>query len=57
LRTTARPLHCILAMLLTVLFVLTGIVGVVVLGIELGGAVRRRRSERQPREERHGRRD
>jgi hypothetical protein len=39
-------------MLLTILFVLTGIVGAVVLVMEVAAVVRRRRIERRWREER-----
>jgi hypothetical protein len=39
-------------MLLTTLFVLTGIVGAIVLAIEIGGVLRRRRTEQRAREDR-----
>ncbi len=39
-------------MLLTILFVLTGLVGALVLLVEVGSMVRRRRIERRWREER-----
>lgn len=49
-------MHYGMGMLLTVLFVATGIVGVIVLAIEVGGVLRRRRDRERKREDRDERR-